>query len=170
MKESIEQIKASKKLLFRIRTLIIAFVICLVISGITAFPVETLLGWGMEHKHWFTERIQNFLAMIYEGIKDTNARYPYIAYGFDWLAFAHIVIGLAFIGPWRNPVKNIWVIEWAMMCCVAIFPLAFICGPIRGIPLFWTLIDCSFGFFGIIPLWICWRWIKRYEQLKSHVT
>jgi hypothetical protein len=40
-----------------------------------------------------------------------------------------------------------------MIACVAIIPLAFICGPIRQIPFYWRLIDCSFGVFGIIPLY-----------------
>ncbi|MBR2261972.1 MAG: hypothetical protein IJ916_09780 [Paludibacteraceae bacterium] len=51
-----------------------------------------------------------------------------------------------------------------MFACVAILPLAFICGPIRDIPFYWTLIDCSFGVFGIIPLLICLKYIKRLEQ------
>jgi hypothetical protein len=46
-----------------------------------------------------------------------------------------------------------------------IFPLAFICGPIRHIPFYWQLIDCSFGIIGIIPLFFCYRWIKQLEIL-----
>ncbi len=103
---------------------------------------------------------------VYEGVTETNSKYPFMAYGTDWLAFAHVVIALVFIGPLRDPVKNIWVIEFAMIACVMIFPLAFICGPIRGIPLAWTLIDCSFGIIGIIPLYVCWRKIKQIERLN----
>jgi hypothetical protein len=32
-----------------------------------------------------------------------------------------------------------------------------ISGPIRGVPFFWTLIDCSFGIVGAIPLLYCLR-------------
>ena len=32
--------------------------------------------------------------------------------------------------------------------CLAVIPLALICGPIRGIPFYWRLIDCSFGVIG----------------------
>jgi hypothetical protein len=51
-----------------------------------------------------------------------------------------------------------------MIACVAIIPLAFICGSIRQIPLYWRLIDCSFGVFGIIPLYLCRKWIKELEK------
>ena len=29
-----------------------------------------------------------------------------IAYGTDWLAFAHITIAVAFLGPLKDPVRN----------------------------------------------------------------
>lgn len=149
------------KVLFRIRALIAFFMFALIVSGITAFPVETELHCILQHSGWMPQKLSEYLNQVYDGIKITNAKFPFIAYGFDWLAFAHLVIAMVFIGPFRNPVKNIWVIEWAMLCCIAIIPLAFICGPIRGIPLYWTLVDCSFGVFGIFPLWLCRRWILQ---------
>ena len=76
----------------------------------------------------------------------------YNAYGTDWLAFAHLVIAVAFVGPLRDPVKNVWVVEWGMIACLSVIPLALICGPIRGIPFCWQIIDCSFGVVGVIPL------------------
>jgi hypothetical protein len=33
--------------------------------------------------------------------------HPWLAYGTDWLAFAHIVIAVFFIGPFVDPVQNI---------------------------------------------------------------
>ena len=33
-----------------------------------------------------------------------------------------------------------------------------------GIPLWWRLIDCSFGVFGIIPLWFCRKWSEELES------
>ena len=89
-------------------------------------------------------------------------------YGYDWLAFAHFVLAILFIGPYNDPVKNIWVIEFGLIACVLIFPLAFIAGYFRSIPIGWQLIDCSFGVFGFIPLWICYRKIKLFE-LKAHL-
>ncbi len=157
----------NKKLLLKIRAMLVFFIVALALSGITAFPVETELCWLTKHSAWMPTTLSNFLNSIYNGIKNTNANYPYIAYGFDWLAFAHVVIAMAFIGPLKNPVKNIWVIEWAMLACISIIPLAFICGPIRGIPFYWQLIDCSFGVFGIIPLYIVRKWIVKLEVINK---
>jgi hypothetical protein len=34
----------------------------------------------------------------------------------------------------------------------------------RGIPFWWRLIDCSFGIFGTIPLWLCLKWKRELER------
>ena len=97
----------------------------------------------------------------------TDYRYPFMAYGYDWLAFAHIVIAVAFIGPLRDPVRNKWVVEFGMIACVMVVPLAFIAGAARGIPVYWRLIDCSFGIIGFVPLRICHAKISRLEIAGS---
>ena len=74
---------------------------------------------------------------------------------------------MAFWGPLKNPVKNIWVIEFGMIACLMVIPLALIAGPIRQIPFYWILIDCSFGVFGIIPLYVCRKWIYTLEKLEK---
>ena len=45
--------------------------------------------------------------------------------------------------------------------------LALIFGPIRGIPLFWRLIDCSFGLFGAIPLWLARGTIRQVTDIQN---
>src|ERR1700750_2349667 len=99
-------------------------------------------------------RFYQWIDKVYEALRDTNMRYPFLAYGYDWLAFAHLVIAVAFVGPWIDPVKNKWVIIFGMIACLMIFPLAFIAGFVRGIPLYWKIIDCSFGLVGLVPLYI----------------
>jgi hypothetical protein len=147
----------------KIRRLIIFFMIMLALSGITAFPVQTELHWLLNHPAFVPAFAKDWLQNVYTALAETNAKYPMIAYGFDWLAFAHLVIAAAFIGPYSDPVKNKWVIDWGLFACIAVFPLAFIAGPIRQIPMFHILIDCSFGLLGIIPLLICKKWIKQLE-------
>ncbi len=77
------------------------------------------------------------------------------------------MIALAFVSVWRDAVRNIWIVEWAMLACVLVWPLAFICGPLRGIPLGWRIVDCLFGVFGLIPLWIGRRDILGLEKLRK---
>jgi hypothetical protein len=109
----------------------------------------------------------NWITHVHCGINETSLKFPYLFYGTDWLAFAHIVIAIAFIGPLRDPIRNIWVIEFGMIACLLVIPLALICGPIRGIPFFWRLIDCSFGIIGIIPLWLTRRSIFQLAALEA---
>ncbi len=112
----------------------------------------------------------NWLNTVYVGVADTQAKYPFLFYGFDWLAFAHLMIASLFYGVYKDPVKNKFIINWAMFCCIAIIPLAFICGPIRAIPLTHIIIDCCFGVFGIIPLLICKKWIEKFENLSKQAV
>lgn len=96
-----------------------------------------------------------WLGFVWHGLEETHAQFPFIAYGTDWLAFAHIMIALFFIGPWQDPVANAWVLEVGLACCAGVIPLALVCGHLRGIPLYWRLADCSFGVFGSLPLLYC---------------
>ena len=149
----------------RIRLLLWGFVVGLVLSGVTAFPLP-------QEARLLTEILPpgpllDWIVRVRGGLEVAEARYPFLLYGTDWLAFAHLVIALAFVGPLRDPVRNIWVIEWAMLACVGVIPLALIAGPIRDIPFWWRLVDCSFGVVGIVPLWICLRMTRRLEALSA---
>lgn len=157
-----------KKLKKRIRNLIVIFIIGLVLSGVTAFPIETELA-ALSSLNFQSENLKNWIDTVYHAVAVTNKNYPYLSYGTDWLAFAHIVIAVAFIGPLRDPVKNVWVIQFGMIACFMVFPLAFIAGPIRGIPFYWQLIDCSFGVIALIPLYICYKEILKLEKLQTEV-
>ena len=152
-------------LLKKIRMLIVFFMIALILSGVTAFPVETELKWLLSHPSLVPSFAQYWLEEVYIALKETNSRYPMLAYGFDWLGFAHIVIAMAFIGPLKDPVRNKWVIDWAILSCLAVLPLAFIAAPIRQVPMFHVLIDCSFGIIGLIPLFICRNMIIKLGKI-----
>jgi hypothetical protein len=154
-----------------IRAWLLVFVVGLVLSGVTAFPLvaEVRLLSGVLHSVPAPEGLVAWIDRVRDGLVVTGTNYPFIAYGTDWLAFAHLVIAMAFWGPLRDPVRNIWMIEWAMICCVAIIPLALIAGPIRQIPLWWTMNDISFGVFGIIPLIVVRRLIKRLTTAPAPV-
>jgi hypothetical protein len=107
------------------------------------------------------------LDKVYNGLHETNKKYPFLTYGYDWLAFAHFVLAILFIGPYKNPVRNKWVIEFGMIACVLIIPFALLAGHYRGIPFMWRLIDCSFGIIGLIPLSIC---LTKINQLEKTTT
>jgi hypothetical protein len=151
----------------RIRAWVLIFIVGLVLSGVTAFPIETELAFMVRHSSIFPGFMARWIETIYNAIHDTNTRYPWLAYGTDWLAFGHIVIATTFIGPLRDPVKNIWVIQFGMIACVMVIPLAFVAGPIRQIPVYWSCIDSCFGIFGIIPLYIVYKDIRKLEMMKG---
>jgi hypothetical protein len=161
---------SEKQLKFKIRIWIALFIAGLVVSGITAFPIETQLSILVKHISVSPEFLRVWIQEVYNAVKSTNENYPFLSYGTDWLAFAHLVIAVAFIGPYINPVKNIWVIQFGMIACIMVIPLALIAGYIREIPFYWRLIDCSFGVFGIIPLYFCYRNIKMLEQIQQAST
>ncbi len=145
-----------------VRRLIAFFIAALFLSGLTAIPIggELTLLLKLFSPDSF---IYYWLQKVLAAYRQVSEQYPFLIYGYDWLAFAHFVLAILFVGPYRNPVKNIWVIEFGLIACVLIFPLAFIAGHFRGIPIGWQLIDCSFGLFGFVPLWICYLKIKKME-------
>jgi hypothetical protein len=155
----------------RIRFWLAVFIIGLVLSGITAFPLETELCWlaSILDAGWlrpmseFTGLLP-WIERVHGALRTTNALYPFLAYGTDWLAFAHLVIAIAFIGPYIDPVRNKWVITFGLIACAGVIPLALIAGAIRGIPFPWRLIDCSFGIFGGIPLLLSRQSIRALEE------
>ena len=150
-----------------IRWLLGLFMISLFLSGLTAIPVGPELSFLVGYFQEGTS-IHRWLSKVLAAYRDVNAMYPFLLYGYDWLAFAHFILAILFIGPYRDPVKNIWVIQFGLIACVLIFPLAFIAGPFRGIPAGWQLIDCSFGVLGALPLWICYRKTKRLSVNITH--
>lgn len=158
------------KLLVKYRILLGGFMVGLLLSGLTAFPLtwelNLLHGWLFPRKEAFPSLFA-WISTVRAGLLENDAKYPFIAYGTDWLAFAHIMIAAAYVGPWRDPVRNRFILEWGMFCCVATFPVAFICGPIRGIPIGWTWLDCAFGLIALPVLFTCWKWSKRLEQETS---
>ncbi|MBU2574869.1 MAG: hypothetical protein KKH28_12410 [Elusimicrobia bacterium] len=167
MNDARPKIVSDNALLKRVRRLIVFFVVGLVLSGLTAFPLlvearllrqyfgaGTVVGQAMP-------ALAVWLEKVYVGLRDTSERHPFLFYGTDWLAFAHLVIAVAFLGPFRDPVRNRWVIQFGMIACALVIPLAIIAGSVRGIPLFWRIIDCSFGVVGFVPLWFADRAVAR---------
>ncbi len=154
------------KLKTQIRAILVFFIFALVISGATAIPayreIKFLLAIIPEGTIIF-----DWLHKVFIALETTKNNFDFLLYGYDWLAFAHFVIAVAFIGPFRNPVKNVWVIEFGMIACALIIPYAFLFCTLRDIPYWWALIDCSFGVFGFIPLWICRKKILELEKLTE---
>lgn len=158
----------------RVRVLLLVFVVGLILSGLTAFPLElelrilsSILGIDPAAPPGGYVGLQHWIATVAAALREVYAKYPFMAYGTDWLAFAHLVIAVAFLGPLRDPVRNIWVVTFGLIACMGVIPFALIAGPIRGIPFYWRLIDCSFGVFGAMPLWFARRDILVLEVLQG---
>lgn len=150
----------------RIRILLVVVIVGLVISGVTAFPLEWEVGIVAALLHAspavdLLPSLVEWIDRVHEALVVTGRDYPFLAYGTDWLAFAHLAIAVAFIGPLVDPVRNIWIIRWGVIMCVGVVPLALIAGTVRGIPWGWMLIDISFGVVAIVPLLIAERLTRR---------
>lgn len=155
----------------RIRQILGLFILGLVFSGLTAFPllqeVELIARARGLAENVNADAVNGFdhwIMVVRDGLRESYARHPWIAYGTDWLAFAHLIIAIFFIGPLIDPIRNVWVLRAGVIACVAVVPLALICGAVRQIPFGWRLIDCSFGVFGIVPLLYCLRLIRKLDR------
>jgi len=147
-------------MLFRYRLALGIFILGLVVSGISALPLQ----WELSVlDRWFGNggEVGNFISNVHAGIEQTYSRFPFFGYGTDWLGFGHFVIAAFFILPFVDPIRHRAVLHIGLFACGGVIALALIAGPIRGIPFFWTLIDCGFGIFGAIPLLYCLRLTRK---------
>jgi hypothetical protein len=163
----------SSTALFRFRLAMAFFIGGLVLSGLTAFPLLLELKFlthlmGLDGA--FSPDGQSgpafWILTVRFGLEEMYQKYPWLAYGTDWLAFSHIVIAMFFVGPFIRPTDSRTVLRTGVLACVLVIPLALVCGQIRGVPFYWRLIDCSFGVFGIVPLLYCLRLLK-YIKTES---
>ncbi len=145
------------------------FIVGLILSGVTAFPLVHEAAFVVRVSH-HSDIDHNFPALyawldrVAEALADNAGRYPFLAYGTDWLAFGHLVIATFFIPAYCNPIRNKAVIDCGLVACAGVLLLALIAGPVRGIPIYWRLIDSSFGIAGCWPLMMARRHIRALES------
>ena len=151
----------------QIRLAISVVILGLVLSGVTAFPLlhelnllSTILA-GDSRDPAAHGGLVHWILTVREGLEVSYGKYPFIAYGTDWLAFGHLMIALFFILPWRDPARYEGVLKVGIAASLLVIPLALVCGPIRGIPFWWRMIDCSFGVLCLPPLGFALRKIRQ---------
>jgi hypothetical protein len=138
------------------RSMIGLFIAGLVLSGLTAMPVQTQLDWGVR----FFDRsggVGGWLWRVRDAVEQINRDAPFIFYGYDWLAFGHIAIAIAVVQAYRDPVKHRWLLDYGLLLCGLVVVWAVSVAPFRGIPWGWVAFDCSFGLIGAIPLLLARR-------------
>jgi hypothetical protein len=162
------------RLRWQIRWLLGLFIVGLVLSGVTAFPLLyelrllcAFMGLPADAVAADYTGLNFWLLTVREGLSVTYTRYPFVGYGTDWLAFGHVIIALFFVAPWREPGRHLEVLRVGLVACALVIPLALICGPIRGIPFYWRLVDCSFGVIGAVPLWLALRLGQQLNRLDE---
>lgn len=158
----------SPSLLLRYRVSLGAFIVGLVLSGATAFPLltelrllATLLGIAQPADYPQLTGLSHWIARVLFALEQNQRDFPFIAYGTDWLAFGHLCIAVFFIRPFLKPLESDWVLRCGLVCCAAVIPTAMIAGQVRGIPFYWRLIDSSFGLLGAVPLFYCLSITRR---------
>lgn len=158
-------------LLFRYRVSLGLFLMGLVFSGLTAFPLLTeiriishYLGIADPARYQELTGLAHWIAYVHFGLEQTYAKFPFFGYGTDWLAFGHLASAAFFIRPLMKPLDSDWVLKTGLCICAAVVPVAFIAGHVRGIPVYWSFIDSAFGIFGSVPLFYC---LSLTRQMRS---
>jgi hypothetical protein len=160
-----------KSRLRKIRFVLLVFISGLIVAGMTAIPLRFELG-ILDSLLGEDTRIAQawppmglWISRVHQALNDMDSSAPFLAYGYDWLAFGHFVIAIAFFGPYRDPVRNRWVIDFGMIACALVIPYAVILGEVRGIPVFWRFIDTLFGIIGFALLWYVHSELKKIDQI-----
>jgi len=159
-----------KRTLTFARIWLIIFSTALILAGTTAiFPREGLRllsplfqPGSILDSLW--PSMAQWLVLVQQAIEETYSNFPFLAYGYDWLAFGHYIISIPFIMAIRDTSKIPWVINYGIFACITLFPFAFVFGAIREIPIFWRGVDALFGIGGLIVLLIL---RKQFNELGS---
>ncbi len=157
---------ASVKLRRKIKTSIIIIIIGLLLNGISAIPLRAELNFLLSNQSILPDFLHNWFMYVNKGVTETSNHYRFMRYGFDWLAFAHLLIAIAFLGPLRDPVKNEWIITWGLIISALSVLIALGWERVREIPLWWSCIDAAIGLVSFIILWLCSRWIKELKTME----
>ncbi len=158
--------------LFRAKMMLAIVSFGLFVSAVTIWPaqweLETLVSvvWGDREA---TGAMHRFLLEVIEALDTIGARYPFLWYGYDWLAFAHLMLAILFAGAIRDPIRNVWVIQFGLICCALVPVLAAVFVPIRGLPLGWLVVDFAFAPAAAVPLWIALRDVRGFERRAERV-
>ena len=146
----------------------------LTLSGLTAIPIQSEIAMAREvlGADWsgggrLPGGVVAWLQTLDRGIAATAERAPFMFYGTDWLAFGHLMIALALVGAVIDPVRNRWLYQFGMIASVLVPFWAGLFGHVRGIPIWWRLMDASFGVAAFIPSWLCFRWTAELEKGSS---
>ena len=161
MQSAFENSREKKK----IRSLLLVFIFLLLLSGVTAFPLRWEIDFLADHNEFFPSFLANWISEVAAAADKTP---ELMFYGTDWLAFGHCVITLFFVPVYLDPVRYKMNLTMGMVACLGVFSLAFICGPIRGIPFFHQLIDCAFGFIGFWLLLYVYKKISSLQKISSN--
>src|SRR5256885_1329353 len=106
----------SSIMLFRYRITLGIFIGGLVLSGISALPLQ----WELSIlDRWLGDsgNLGHFISHIRDGIDKTYSQFPFFGYGTDWLGFGHFVIPAFFVLPFLDPIKYRAVLHVGLAAC-----------------------------------------------------
>ncbi|MBS1749027.1 MAG: hypothetical protein JST63_03910 [Bacteroidetes bacterium] len=149
----------------KIRVALVITMIGLLLNAVSAIPLHTELNILLSIPDSLSQSLREWLTYVNKGITETDKNYPFMRYGFDWLAFAHVLIAIAFIGPLKDPLKNEWVVSWGIIACTLSIVMALVWERLRDIPMWWSIVDALIAIIALIILWLCNNWIKQLKNI-----
>ena len=160
----------SSGLLTRIRLCLGILIAILLVNGITGFSLirgsEACLNILARTAHLSAgSPLFDWLSQVHHALVVSAGSTPFLAYSTDSLALAYILFALLFLGPYRDPVRNQWVINFGLVGCLAILLLAAIAGPLRGVAVSWRMVNACFALACALPLLLC----RHYLSLLKHM-
>ncbi len=157
----------SASIVGRIRWLTGFVIFGLVLSGLSAIPLKPQLELAQHVVGRGGNAAAEWVATLLSGLETIQEKAPFILYGLDWLAFAHIALGVLFLGAWKDPVRNVWLFQFGLIVCALLIPWSMVSGAFRSIPLWHRAVDCSFGLVCAVPLGLALKLTRELERRKN---
>jgi hypothetical protein len=58
---------------------------------------------------------RSWIERVNDALRNMNALYPFLTHGTDWHTFAHLIIAVAFTGPYIDSIYDKWIIAFGLI-------------------------------------------------------
>jgi hypothetical protein len=148
------------------------FVGLLVLGGLCWFGMTyfTHFALGMVRSIGLRGEFLSFMIKMNSIAQLIESKYSFVSYGSDILGLMHLMLALLFVGPLTDAAKNIWVIQFGMLLCIAFLPASIVSGLVRGVPFVWCLVAILFAVLGFVLLFVAHKMLKANDVLQKKVN
>jgi hypothetical protein len=140
----------------------------MILSGLMAIPIDQQAALFIQH-YGHSSSVAGVICHLLDVYSTVKVRHTDLSfgYGYDWLAVSHVFLGLLFMGIDMRFVRHMKIFEVGFFAYMVIIVVAIIQGIIKGMPVWWQVVNYAFGLAGFLLLWSYYHVSKKMHIRSS---